>query len=74
MFSTLYGTYFSLQMHFKMSCAIPFNLNQSKILLSGNWLRISYSFFDVVSVCISLYLDPAAETTELSSSFNFFSL
>ena len=34
MFSTLYGTYFSFQMYFKMSSAICFNLNPSKILLS----------------------------------------
>ena len=32
-FSTLYDTYFSFQMHFKMS-AICFNLDQSKILSS----------------------------------------
>ena len=38
---TLYGTYFSFLMHFKMSSAVSFNLNQSKILLSGNGL----SFF-----------------------------
>ena len=40
MFSTLYGTYFSFQMHFKMSSAICFNLDQSKILLSGNGLTL----------------------------------
>ena len=36
MFSTLYGTYFS---KFKMSSAISFNLDQSKILSSGNGLK-----------------------------------
>ena len=36
MFSTLYGTYFSFQVHFGMSSAICFNLDQSKILSSGN--------------------------------------
>ena len=36
MFSTLYGTYFSFQLHFKMSSAICFNLDQSKISSSGN--------------------------------------
>ena len=39
MFSTLYGIYFSFQMHFKMSSAICFNLGQSKIFSSGNGLR-----------------------------------
>ena len=29
MFSTLYGTYFSFEMHFKMLSAIGFNLDQS---------------------------------------------
>ena len=38
-FSTLYGTYFSFQMHFKVSSAICFNLDQSKILLSCNGLN-----------------------------------
>ena len=38
MFSTLYGTYFPFQMHFKMS-AICFNLDQCKILSSGNGLN-----------------------------------
>ena len=42
MFSTLYGTYISFQMHFKMSSTICFGLDQSKILSSGNWLiRVS---------------------------------
>ena len=41
MFSTLYGMYFSFQMHFKILSAICFNLEQSKILLSGNGLTIS---------------------------------
>ena len=40
MFSTLYGTYLSFLMHFKMSSAICFNLNQSKILSSGNGLVV----------------------------------
>ena len=38
MFSSLYGTYFSCKMHLKMSSAICFNLDQSKILSSGNRL------------------------------------
>ena len=41
MFSTFYGTYFPFQMHFKMSSAICLNLDQSKILSSGNGLRIA---------------------------------
>ena len=40
MFSTLHGTYFSFWMHFKMSSAICFNLDQSKILSSGNGFEI----------------------------------
>ena len=39
MFSTLYGSYFSFQMHFEMSSAIYFNLDQSEILSSGNELK-----------------------------------
>ena len=40
MFSTLYGTYFSFKMHFKMSSAVSCNLDQFKILSSGNGLNI----------------------------------
>ena len=39
MFSTLHGIYFALQMHFKMSPAICFNLDQPKILSSVNGLK-----------------------------------
>ena len=39
MFSTLFGTYLLLQIHIKMSSAICFNLDLSKILLSGNGLK-----------------------------------
>ena len=38
-FSTLHGTYISFSMHFKMASAICFNLDQSKILSSGNELN-----------------------------------
>ena len=38
MFSTLYGTYFLFQMHFKN--AICLDLDQSKILSSGNRLIV----------------------------------
>ena len=40
MLSTLYGTYFSFLIHFKMS-AVCLNLDQSKILLSSNGLNKS---------------------------------
>ena len=35
----LYGTYFLFKMHFKMLSAICLNLDQSKILSSGNGLK-----------------------------------
>ena len=38
MFSTLYGIYFLIYIHFKMLSAICFSLDQSKILLSGDGL------------------------------------
>ena len=38
MFSTQYGTDFPFWMHFKMSSAICFDLDQSKILSSDNGL------------------------------------
>ena len=44
MFSTLCGNYFPFQMHFKMSSAICFNLDQSKILSSGNRLKHECQF------------------------------
>ena len=40
MLSTLYGTYFPFEMHFKMSSAICLNLDQCKVLSSGNGLNI----------------------------------
>ena len=40
MFSTLYGIYFSFQMHFKMSSAICFNLDRSRTWSSGNRLAL----------------------------------
>ena len=48
MFSTLYGTYFSFQMDFKMSSAICFNLDHSKILLSGNGLRLNFCHMEQI--------------------------
>ena len=39
MFSTLYGTYFLFEMHYKMLSAIRFNLDQAKILSAGNGLK-----------------------------------
>ena len=49
MFSTVYDTSFSFQMHFEMSSVICFNLNQSKILSSGNGLNIR-DFFYIMTV------------------------
>ena len=53
--STLYGTYFSFQMHFKTSPTNCFNLDQSIILSFGNGLRISqttnFRFFQTERVC-----------------------
>ena len=40
MFPTLYDTYFSLSMHFKILSAISFNLDQSKFFSSGNGLKV----------------------------------
>ena len=51
MFSTLYGTYFSFQMHFKMSSAICFNLDQSNILSSGNGI-LYYKKLCMTPLCI----------------------
>ena len=49
MFSTLCGTYFLFQMHFKMSFAICFNLDQSKILSSGNGLK-GFCYIDILTL------------------------
>ena len=49
MFSTLYDTYFSFQVNFKISSAICLGLDQSKILSSGNGLMHKVSF--QVSLC-----------------------
>ena len=46
MLSTLYGTFFPFYMHFKMSSAICFNLDQSKILSSGNGLTHSHWLYN----------------------------
>ena len=43
MFSTVYGNYFPFSMHLKMSSAICFNLDLSKILSSGNGLNNLFS-------------------------------
>ena len=40
MFSSLYSSNFIFQIHFKMTSAISFNLDQSKILSSGNGLNM----------------------------------
>ena len=60
MFSTLYGTNFPFQMHFKMPFAICFNLQESTILSSGNglnsdfilvipWWQVPYKFMSVLA-------------------------
>ena len=41
MFPIQYGTYFSFQMHFELSSAICFSLDQSEIFSSGNELKSS---------------------------------
>ena len=41
MFSTLYDTYFSFYMHFKISSVIFFNSDQYKILSCGNGLILT---------------------------------
>ena len=43
MFSTLSDAYFKFQMRFKMSSAIRFYLDQSKILSSGNGLTLYHT-------------------------------
>ena len=57
MFSTLHKTNFKLSITFILSFANAFNLDQSKILLSGNGLKISVlriSFFQTVSKRLTL--------------------
>ena len=46
MFSTLCGTYFPFNMLFKMSSAICFSLDQSRILSSGNELSFRFPEHD----------------------------
>ena len=49
-FLPVYGTYFLFYMHFKMSSAICFNLDQSKMSSSGNGLmNSSFSPQDSIS-------------------------
>ena len=54
MFSNLYGTYLSFEMHFKMLSAFCFTLNQSKILSSGNGLVLF--LFKKVTETLSGYI------------------
>ena len=73
MFSTLYSTYFSFQMHLKMSAAICFNLDQSKILLSGNGLRgLSTIFCVEIKNAFLLSLRMPYVCLVLDSEFNPF--
>ena len=48
----LLGTYFSSKMHPKMSSAICFNLDQSKILSFGNGLSALYLVRKPTGVCV----------------------
>ena len=62
MFSTLNGTYFPFYMHFKLSSAICFNLDQSKILSSGNGLSITY----IIISCTCIWKISSANKTQVS--------
>ena len=57
MFSTLYDTYFPFEIHFNMSSAICFNLDQSKILSSGNGLTNLVFHAGAGSLLLPHYLD-----------------
>ena len=52
MFSPLFGTYFSLKMDFQIS-AICFNLDESKVLSSGNGLSSICKDYPVSELQIS---------------------
>ena len=60
MFSTLYITYLSFQMNFKMLFAICFNFDQSEILQSGYGLTLSQTanlrLFETDGVCRGEFL------------------
>ena len=51
MFSIPHGTDFSFQMHFQMSSATRFNLDQSKILSSGIGLNRFFSSVQLIREC-----------------------
>ena len=71
LFSTLYGTYFPFQIHFEMSSAICFNLDQSKILLSGNGLNTCTSYWQF-SLFPSFFQTPSCQGSfTLSKTTNY---
>ena len=57
LFSTLYVT-FPFYMHFKMSSAVCFNLDQSKILPSGNGLTLYFQHYFSYTAAISNTCSP----------------
>ena len=69
MFSTLYGTYFLFEMHFRISSAICFNLDKSKILSSVNGLMSLQN----MSIHITLHID-LGQNFMLSVSFLYVNL
>ena len=56
-FSIRHCTSFSFQMHFKMLSAVCFNLDQSKILSSGNGLTARYALWIAPCVVKMVILD-----------------
>ena len=73
MFYTKYVTYFSFRMLFKMSSAICFNLDQSKILSSDKGLNLSTQVL-VLHVCSTKRLKTLGEKEKslVTSNFSFF--
>ena len=59
MFSTLYGTYFSFQMHFKMSSVICLNLDQSKISHRPRYIHLSLASHSMKYSQFSFGLTPS---------------
>ena len=72
MFSTLYGTYFSFQMHFNMLTAICFNLDQSKTLWSGNSLLQVVSNTGLTVFNVLLWLTDCMVTMLSSTVFQLY--
>ena len=78
MFSTQYGTYFSFQIRFQMFSAICFNLDQSKILSSGNALCVSnprlYSSNIYDTEIEAIFENIVGKGDKVVTQHNFFSL